>query len=540
VQLKKTLCSVFLVGTVCAMLVAPSAAQRSSGYAWIDPVIVVRRLLLDSYYEKPDEQAIQQAMLEAMVDSLDDPYSVYVPPAAEAEFNKVLRGTYVGIGAEVDMVDNYLTIVSPLEDSPALESGIEAGDIVLEIEGRSTLDRSIDDCIEQLLGEPGSTVTLRVRHLDGTDETLTIERRQIETPTLKGVRRVGDEWDFWIDAERRIALVRLSQFTQTSVPALREALARLIDQGLAGLVLDLRGNPGGELSEAIAVADLFLSEGVIVSVKSRDEARQTFSARPEGTLPDFPMIVLVNRHSASASEIVAGALQDNGRARVLGTRTFGKGSVQEVRELPNGQGTLKLTSAHYYLPSGRNISRTDDSEIWGVDPDEGFVVAMDDDAFVDMILARRRYEVIHRGNTAEAASFDDPKWIRTELNDAQLAAALEAMRARLDGDPWPSFGDTDATQLALEQRIEGQWRIRRHLVEQLDEIDRRLDELKEMADGAGAAPLLPDDADLAGGTLAVRDRQGNLVGTYRLLDGDLELALRHVQLTPIDPDDVPP
>ncbi|MHC4211668.1 MAG: S41 family peptidase, partial [Planctomycetota bacterium] len=471
---------------------------------------------------------------------LDDPYTVYVHPAAEVEFNKALRGTYVGIGAEVDIVEGYLTIVSPLEDSPALESGVKAGDIVLEIEGAPTTDRSIDDCIERLLGEPGTPVTLRVRHLDGTDEALTIERRKIVTPTVKGVQRDGDAWDFWLDERARIGFVRLTQFTAASTAALREVLTGLTADGLEGLVLDLRGNPGGELTVAIDAADLFLAEGTIVSVKGRHGARQAWQAKPEGTLPDFPMIVLVNRHSASAAEIVAGALQENGRAKVLGTRTFGKGSVQEVRDLPYDQGTVKVTSAHYYLPSGRNISRTGDDTVWGVDPDEGFVISMDDDAFIDMILARRRFEVIRADAGPEPASFDDPQWISDVLKDAQLAAALQAFRVRLDNGTWPVVGQADATHLALEQRIQDQWRLRRHFMERLDDVDRRLGELHELAEGTGRPPLIPADADLSGGTLAVRDRQGNLIGAYRLVEGDLALALEMVELTPIDPGDVPP
>ena len=210
-----------------------------------------------------------------------------------------------------------------------------------------------------------------------------------------------------------------------------------------------------------------------MSVKGRNDPPQSWQAQPDGTLPDFPMIVLVNRHSASAAEIVAGALQENGRAKVLGTRTFGKGSVQEVRDLPYDQGTVKVTSAHYYLPSGRNISRTRDDTVWGVDPDEGLVIAMDDDAFVDMILARRRFEVIRDETDQESASFGDPQWIRDELKDVQLAAALEALRQHIAGGAWPTFGDADATQLALEQRIRDQWRLRRHILARLDDVDRR-------------------------------------------------------------------
>ena len=542
-RLQQTVSCLILIGAFAAPLALVSAfegdpaasPQRVSDYEWFDPIIVVRRFLLDGFYEAPDKAAMQEAAIEAMVDALDDPYTVFIPQAAEAEFNKALRGTYVGIGAEVHIVNDYLTIISPLEDSPALEAGVRAGDVVLEIEGADTLGRSVDECIEQLLGEPGTSATIRVRHLDGSEEVLTLERRQIVTATVKGVRRHGEPWSYWLDEEAGIAYIRLIQFNQLSVEELAEVLARLAESSLKGLVFDLRGNPGGELSQAIRIADLFLEEGVIVSFRGRGREGKSWSAKAPGTLPDFPMIVLINRHSASASEIVAGALQHNGRAKVLGTRSFGKGSVQEIIELPQGRGTLKMTSGHYYLPGGRNISRSNDNAQWGVNPDDGFLVSLDDDVFNELIRVRHEFEIIRDDAGDRDADFSDPKWIREHLKDTQLAAGLEALQVRLASGSWPVVGSGDSTQLAVDERIESQMGVWRRLVERLERVEENLRELNALADGTGRRPLLPADADLADGTLSVYDRGGDLVSTYRLVSGDLEYALRHLQLIPIDP-----
>jgi carboxyl-terminal processing protease len=400
----------------------------------------------------------------------------------------------------------------------------------------TTYGESINECIDRLLGEPGTDVNVRVRHLDGTEQNLVIRRAQIVTRTVKGARRVGETWNYWLDEKQRIGYLRVTQFIDLTVDELREAVAGMLRGGINALVLDLRANPGGELGVAIDIADLFLDDGTIVSVRGRNRRAQSWEARREGTLPDFPMVVLVNRHSASASEIIAGALQDNGRAKVLGTRTFGKGSVQEVHELPYGQGSLKLTAAHYYLPNGRNISRTDGSEQWGVDPDPGLVVSMSDEGYRDVLLARREYTVLRPDGPGDPASFDDPQWIGTTLKDTQLAAALRALRAKLAGQPWPELTDEDAAQVAVEQRIDAQTRLRRAVMEQLNAVESNLQELYGMADTVGVTPLLPTDADVVDGRLTVTDRDGRVVATFVIGEGDLERALRDAPVEPVNKD----
>jgi len=536
VRIKKTLGPILMITLLGAVLVqlALANADRSSNYEWFDPIVDIRHLIIERFVDEPDDTAMQTAMIRSMIRTLDDPYTVYVPPSKERDFNKELRGTYVGIGAEVNQLNGFLTIVTPMDDSPALEAGVRAGDIVLEIEGVSTFEQPRDESINMLLGEAGTPVVILVRHLDGTEERITIVRRQIVARTVRGVRREGEAWNYWLDPKLGIAYVRLSQFTNASADELQTVFDQLGNDDLNGLIFDVRDNPGGDLAVAIKVTNLFLSEGVVVSLKGRKQRERSWSADAEGTLPNFPMVVLINGRSASAAEILAGALQDNGRAKVLGSRSFGKGSVQEVHELPFHRGTLKLTSARYYLPSGRNLSRESDSIVWGVDPDPGFVVPMSDDEYRQMLVARREYEVIRAQTNHDGQEWASSQWIQQAVKDRHLAAALDAIQSRLQGDEWPVVGEDEAGVLALEQEI-GRWiKERRRIMTRLDEVETRLMDLNNLAAKAGRPPLLPPEIETDDATLTIRDKHGNLIGAYRLEEGDLELALRQIRLSPID------
>ncbi|MHC5023054.1 MAG: S41 family peptidase [Planctomycetota bacterium] len=514
-------------------------ADRTSTYEWFDPIIDIRTHIVRDFVEQPDEDAMQQAMIDSMIDTLDDPYTVFVPPADEDAFNKELRGTYVGIGAEVNIIDDYLTIVSPMDDSPALEAGVLAGDVVLEIEGESTYQLSVDDCIERLVGEPNTPVEIHVRHLDGTEEDISILRRRIVTRSIKGLRRVGEEWNHCIDGDAGLSYIRVTQFLADTVDDLRSAIEAARDRGeLNGLVLDLRDNPGGALDAAVLMSDLFLEDGVIVSIKGRNHTNERAArARPDGTLPEFPMVVLVNGNSASASEIVAGALQDNGRAKVVGTRTYGKGSVQEVRELPYRRGTLKITTAYYYLPNGRNLNRGEDSTVWGVDPDPGLVVPETIDEYLDRLRARREFEVIRDPVEADEAC-GEPEWIRENLKDEPLAAAIEALQSHVAGDDWPTLSDLDPAVAAVDEELEGIAAHRGRLLQELRRVEDRIRELSAIAAESGQDPLLPPDIELVDGTLELRDRDGNVIGTYRIDSEDIRISLNTARLSPLAPEEV--
>ncbi len=530
--------SLLIVLSAAVLVQLPVAiAQRASGTGFIDPIIDVRRILLDEFVREPDEQQMRTAALRAMAAAVDDPYTVYVPPEAQRDFEKDISGTYVGIGAEVNIIDDRLTIITPMQDSPALDAGVRAGDVVLTIESTSTEGLTVEESIDLLLGEPETTVTILVRHTDGTEESLNIVRRRIITKTVRGLRRRGETWDYCVDEKLKLFYVRVSQFNRSTGGELRALMDQLQLEGLNGLVLDLRDDPGGALSAATEVADLFLDSGLIVSVKGRDPSNQeSLYARAEGTLPDFPMVVVVNGRSASASEIVAGALQDHGRAKVLGTRTFGKGSVQHVRPLPFDNGTIKYTAAQYFLPSGRNLNRMSDSLVWGVDPDPGMVVPMNDELYLQMLTARREFEIIEQPN-GDIALCADPEWIRSNILDEQLAAALEALQMRVRDDNWPNYGDSDPTLVELDEELQRLSGRRAAYLEQLEAIEDRMQELQSLAESAGDVPLLPSEVDLTGGIIALRDRYGNPIGRFEIRGGNVELALQTLRLQTLPIDD---
>jgi len=530
---------VALLAGAALIALTGSSRDRNDSYEWYAPIIDVRNMLVDHYIAEPDLNAMQSAAISAMVDSLGDPYSVFVPRSQEGAFNKELRGTYVGIGAEVNIINDYLTIISPMDDSPALEAGLLPGDIVLMIDGEPTYRQPIDRSIALLMGDEGTASVLRVRSPDGEERDVTIERRKIVTRTVRGLRRNGENWEHCVNKDLGIAYVRLTQFNSTTAAELSAVLTELQmapQFDLNGLVLDLRDNPGGSLKSAVDTADLFLESGMIVTVRGRtsDENaadEQMYTAHRPGTLPDIPLIVLINGHSASAAEIVAGALQDNQRAIVLGSRSHGKGSVQEVRPLPSGHGTLKLTTAHYELPSGRSIQRTMSDPVWGVDPSPGFAVHVTSAQARDMVLARRETDKLFGGPSV--FEFCTPTdWIRLELRDEQLALAVEAMSAKLRTGHWQPVGEEDNARLAIEHDVQRQLERRAELLAQLDQTESRIRDLNALAESAGSVPLLPPDIDLVQGTLTIRDRLGNLVGTFRIDGGDLERALQVVKLTP--------
>jgi carboxyl-terminal processing protease len=532
---------VFVLFAALLVQLPLAIAERTSIYEWYNTIQDVRHVLVEDFVRPPDEQLMQRAMIEAMIETLDDPYTQYVPPDDTDEFNKQLRGTYAGIGAEVNFADGHLVIITPMDDSPALRAGIMAGDIVLEINGEPTFEekptnyrRKLNECVEKLTGEIGTEVQLRVRHLDDTEETITVVRHRIVTRTVRGLRRVGEAWSYCLDGQLGLSYVRITQFNDATIDEVKAVLDHLQDGGLNGLILDLRDNPGGGLPTAVAMADLFLDGGAIVGVRPRDGEETTYRATANGTLPEFPMIILVNGQSASASEIVSGALQENGRAKVLGTRTFGKASVQEVRTLPYNEGTLKFTTAHYYLPSGRNLNRTPDSSVaWGVDPDPGFVVPISDEEYLEMYRARREYEII-REPEEPADLCTGPDWIREHLLDEQLAVAVEALQTRVAGGEWPHPGEEEAGQIAFDQELARAMDRRTQLIAQLERLEDRIDTLQQLGEQAGREPLLPPEVDLVDGVLTLHDKHGNLIGTYHIDGGDVNLALETIALTPVE------
>ncbi len=458
-------------------------ATRADDLTWFDPLVDVREMILEDHVGSPDTDAMQEAAITGMLETLGDPYTTWIPPQQQREFDKQMSGAYVGIGAEIDLEQDRLRIISPLEGSPALEAGVLAGDVVMSIDGTDTLGLSTEECIDLLLGEEGATVTIVVRRSEGEDKTIEIVRRRIETRSVRGLRRDGESWVYIADETRGIGYVKLTQFTQRSIEELREVLDEMASQDVIAMVLDLRFNGGGTLDGAIDVADLFLDRGMIVSVRDRAGDGRSWTAASDDDDCEWPMVVLVNDASASASEIVAGALQSHGRAKILGERTYGKGSVQEVRVLPQERGTLKITTARYYLPDGRNLDRHPDAESWGVDPDAGYVIDLDNEAYSDMIESRRRLEPIAADTATIETDFDDPDWIEREYLDPQLSAAIRALQDRLDGRPWPRVGDDPSVEAQRTSELAEQIDYRKRLLEELETTEAKIRDLE-----SGVAP----------------------------------------------------
>lgn len=557
------LASALLVGslTVLGVSIPRAIADRSEKYAWWDTMTDVVSLVDQHFLREPDRDAMQLAAIQGMLESLNDPYTVYIPPAAERDFDRDIRGTYVGIGAEVVGEDGFLRIVSPLDDSPAYEAGIEADDVVVGVNGESVFNQTADEIIDKLLGTPNTGVVLTLER-EGAAENwprgakpatvaaavgdapgpraghsrfdLDIVRRPIKAATVKGLHREGDQWHYFADPVRRIAYVRITQFTDTTVDALADACRQLVADGLGGLILDLRFNTGGSLGAAIGMADLFLPEGTIVSTKGRTGPEERAVAHEAGTLPDFPMVVLTNSGSASASEIVAGALADNGRAVILGERTFGKGVVQSVIRLPSGKGQLKITEQYYYLPSGRCLHREDDSTVWGVDPTVGFYVPMTTAENRDMWRVRRDEEVLRTHRRAGDDSEDrwsDPQWILDHLKDKQLAAAVEAIAIMIDTGDWTPTGETITDDTYKNIALRDVERRQRLLLRELERTQARVDALSG-GEPIATRDLFPDDIDLTNGTVLIRDAKGNVIATLKITDADLERWLIDAPVEP--------
>jgi len=563
-KLLATLGLVALAAGAMSLAAPATNTARPAHHQFFDPILDVYARINQNFFKEPDLSKMQEGIIKGMIDSLDDPYTEFIPAKDIAEFDKNIRGEFVGIGAEVRGQDGFLLIVSPLDDSPAYKAGVEADDLVVAVDGESVFGFEVDGMISRLTGEPGTKVRVTFERQGVSDDVprgampasvpgpvgeargpkpgsvrfdLEITRQRIQTATLKGLHRHGEKWDFMADPVRKIAYVRLTQFTATTADELERTARDLLGQGMRGMILDLRFNGGGSLGAAIGVADLFLGEPdqLIVKTKGRATVEERAYARKDGTLPDFPLIVLVNSASASASEIVAGALADNNRAVVLGERTFGKGLVQAIYRMPSGAGQLKVTEAYYYLPSGRCIQREDNSAEWGVDPTAGFFVPMTNEATRQMWRVRREEEVLRSGARANGheQNWSDPEWILEYLKDPQLSAAVRAIGAKLETGRWEPTGmDAPAGTLELAAMKTEQQRYDL-LVRELARSARRLETLSS-ATGETDKPadLIPGEDDLTDGHVQVFDAKGNVVARLRITGANLEAWLQGAPLEP--------
>lgn len=546
-----TLLLAFVLG-IFSVTKGPELYAQISGQAdFFGPIADVYRAISSGYVDKPDLGKLQKGAIDGMLEALDDPYAEYVPPEDSDEFEKAMTGHFSGIGCQIEMRDGWLTVVTPLEDSPALAAGILSGDRIISIEGKTTFGLTSDQCVDLLTGPPDTQVNFIVQR-DGVETPYTLTRKAITYRAVRGLRRLpGDagHWDYFLDARRGIGYIRLAQFTPSAPDEFEAALqaartaAAAAGGRLTSLVLDLRGNPGGTLDGAQRIADAFLESGTIVSIKGRATSDQTLTALPGGAAVGLPVAVLVDGGSASASEIVSGAIQDHGVGVVIGTRTFGKGLVQTVITLPRqSDAKVKFTTQKYYLPSGRLIQRQDDSATWGVDPSPGFYVPVKDEEILARFLRRRDFDAVKAdskevGRTVPDQDWSNADWIAEEAKDTQLAAALRALQVRVDTGKWEPVSDAkDAHAEIAVTELRTLERTRERLGLEFARIDKRIEALELAAETGEKKPelvdLWPDNVKLTDGHLEVRDAAGTVIARLRMTGEDVERWLLQADVRP--------
>jgi len=328
----------------CLFFAAPSHALTDKGFRALHNFSKVLHYIEENYVTEVDEEKLIQGAVRGMVETLD-PHSVYMSPEINKELKVDTSGRFDGVGIEVAVRHGQLIVVAPIKGSPADEAGIEAGDRIMKINGEPTKGMNLGEAVTKMRGRRGSRVTLTIQRDDVKHPFDITVTRQIISVSSVHAEQLGDG----------LVYVSISSFQSGTTRALEKALKEVSkSEEIRGLIIDLRKNPGGLLEQAVTMSDLFLDKGVIVTTETRGQEIDRREAHAEDTQPPYPIIILVDGGSASASEIVAGALQDNSRAKVMGTKSFGKGSVQTVIDLDDGSG-LKLTIAYYKTPKGRII-----------------------------------------------------------------------------------------------------------------------------------------------------------------------------------------
>ncbi len=327
--------------------------EREETYKQLEVFANVLSILQENYVEEIDTREIIESAIHGLLFSLD-PHSSYLKPENFEELQQETQGSFTGIGIEITIKDGSLTVVSAIEGTPAAHAGIKANDTIVKIQGEWTKDMTPMTAIKKLRGPKGSSVTISIQRKSLSSlKEMTLVRDTIPIQSVRSIFLVPG-----------FAYTRISNFQNKTTSEYKEALLALQDQHpIKGLILDLRNNPGGLLNQAVDIADIFVNSGIIVYTKGRtEEQNMVFNAHENSNNTSYPIVVMVNEGSASASEIVAGALQDHKRAIILGTKTFGKGSVQTIVPLPEGAG-MRITTAHYFTPNGRSI------QLKGVTPD---------------------------------------------------------------------------------------------------------------------------------------------------------------------------
>ncbi len=369
-----------------------------------------------SYVEDVTDKKLIESAINGMLTALD-PHSSYLDADSFNYMSEQTKGKFGGIGIEITMDNGLVKIVSPIDDTPGAKAGIKAGDYITHIDGETVVGLSLNEAVSKLRGKVGTKVQLSIRRINSKPIELTIKRQEIKIQSVKSEIK-----------ENSIAYIRISSFTEDIDSAVKEAINKAkkeLKNDFLGIVIDVRNNPGGLLDQAVEVSDLFLEKGEIVSTRSRNESDTIKFMATEGDIAkDVPIVVMINEGSASASEILAGALQDHHRAIVLGEKSFGKGSVQTV--IPLGDfGAMRLTTARYYTPSGRSIQAK------GIEPDVEVKPAevKEFESYALNLSEADLNNALKNDNTEEEKSAQKNKKSKEDLADYQLVRALDLVKA---------------------------------------------------------------------------------------------------------------
>ena len=439
-----------------AVLYSAPTREKDKDYEMVRLMVDTLHEVRERYVTPVDgerEKKLVSDMIKGGLERLD-PHSTYIDPEEYKQFTKTSKGKFGGIGVHVGadpQTRGQLTVISPMPGTPAYKAGVLAGDVVLKIDGKATEQMRLNEAVDMIQGDPGQKITLTVRH-EGVAEPveLTMAREEIHVPSVLGdLRRTDDpeHWDYMLDKTNKIGYIRITNFGEATAVEVRGAVEQLEKEGVRGLIIDLRNNPGGLLQSAVEICDLFLEKGAIVSTRGRNHEEKTWEAKPEGTLllpaDKHPMAVLVNKFSASASEIVSACLQDHQRATVVGERSYGKGSVQNIIMMEHGTSALKLTTASYWRPSGKNIHRFPDRkdfeaahidpDEWGVKPDEGYEVPMKDMERYEYLVYRSDRDVVRAGKKEEKKEpVKGEKDKKPPFVDRVLQKAVERVKGQIE------------------------------------------------------------------------------------------------------------
>lgn len=442
----------------------------------------IRKKLREHYVGPVDDKALTEAAIRGLLQGLKDPYTDYLPAADLNAFEMQVKGGLVGIGAQLKLEGGRIAVVTPLDNSPALKAGLRPGDIIDAIDGQSTRDLDLAAAVKRIVGKEGTVVKLKLVRADGAAEELSITRGPIRIASVYGFDRTATGgWRHLLDGEHKIGYLRIIQFSAETAKETRTALQALQKEGLKGLILDLRFCPGGLLNQALDVCKMLAPEGELLTIKGVGKQVSEFKTDGKQKLGDFPVVVLVNDQTASAAELLAGVLQDRERAVILGTRTFGKGSVQSILKLDEG-GALRVTTAHYYLPRGRMIHKRPGENTWGVDPNDGYYVPMTK-AQIDALQKELAAHTLI-GHAKGAAPMPPekltPKLLEERYSDPQLAAALQTLTAKLTDGAFLKVGQANPKYDAPAQ-LETLRQRREALLQDLQKLDFEIDAVKKKA-----------------------------------------------------------